>query len=255
VILSALRRHPIAIRAHFRHSLVLTFAYPERVLSPLLPPGLTLDAYEGQGFLAIALVQTENLRPAGLPAFLGRDFFLSGYRVFSRLRRPDGKILRGLRILRSDADSALMVRAGNLLTRYAYHPCAVSCRRAESALEIDVRTPDGAADLSVRADWEPAPTAPPDGSPFPDLETARRFAGPLPFTFDYEPQSRQMVVIQGVRENWSPRPVRAVVARCAFLERPPFDAAPRRLANAFLVENVPYRWERGAVSPPSLEAA
>jgi hypothetical protein len=104
-MLAALRRHPIPIRAFFRHSLVLTFAYPEDVLRPLLPPGLVLDAYEGSGFVAIALVQTERLRPVGVPPALGRDFFLSGYRIFSRLRRPDGKVLRGLRIIRSDADS------------------------------------------------------------------------------------------------------------------------------------------------------
>ena len=36
--------------------------------------------HEGHGFLAIARVQTERLRPTGWPAFLGRDFFLSGYR-------------------------------------------------------------------------------------------------------------------------------------------------------------------------------
>jgi hypothetical protein len=254
-MLAALRRHPIPIRTFFRHSLVLTFAYPEETLRPLLPPGLTLDAYEGWGFLAIALVQTEGLRPAGLPAFLGRDFFLSGYRVFSRYRRADGKILRGLRILRSDADSALMVRFGNLLTHYRYRLCAAACVRSESALEIDVRTPGGEADLSVRASLEPAPAAPPDGSPFPDLETARRFAGPLPYTFDYEPESRSMVVIQGVRENWRPRPVHAEIRTCAFLARPPFDAAPRLLANAFLVESVPYRWERGVVSPLAPEGA
>jgi hypothetical protein len=254
-MLAALRRHPVPIRAHFRFSLVLTFAYPQELLRPLLPPGLTLDAYAGQGFLAIALVQAENLRPAGLPAFLGRDFFLSGYRVFSRFRLPDGKILRGLRILRSDADSALMVRAGNLLTRYGYRPCSASRRSSASALEIDVRTPGGEADLSVRAEWEPAPLSPPAGSPFPDLETARHFAGPLPFTFDYEAETRRMIVVQGVRERWTPRPVRAEVGTCSFLDRPPFAEAPRRLANAFLVEDVPYRWERGAAWPLSPESA
>lgn len=254
-MLAALRRHPIPIRAFFRHSLVLTFAYPEALLRPLLPPGLTLETYAGCGFLAIALVQTVGLRPVGLPAFLGRDFFLSGYRVFSRCKLPDGKVLRGLRILRSDADSALLVRFGNLLTHYRYRLCRASCLRSESALDIDVLTPDGEADLSVRAVLSPEPSAPPEGSPFPDLEVALRFAGPLPFTFNYEPESRQMVMIRGVREDWRPRAVSVELAKCTFLDRPPFSGLPRRLANAFLVENIPYRWERGVVAPLSPEAA
>src|ERR1039458_7530915 len=80
-----LQRHPIPISAHFSHSLVLTYAFEPEILEPLLPPGLVLDTYRSFGFLAIALVQTRQLRPSFLPAALGRDFFLSGYRIFTRL--------------------------------------------------------------------------------------------------------------------------------------------------------------------------
>src|SRR5437016_4890884 len=107
------QRHPFAVRAWFRHSLVLTYAFPEAVLRPLLPPGLTLNVHEGFGFLAIALVQTEGLRPAFLPRAFGQNFFLSGYRIFARHRTAAGRNLRGLRILRSDTDSLLMARVGN----------------------------------------------------------------------------------------------------------------------------------------------
>ncbi|HTE06517.1 MAG TPA: DUF2071 domain-containing protein [Planctomycetota bacterium] len=254
-MLAALRRHPIPIRAFFRHSLVLTYAFPEALLAPLLPDGLALDTHEGCGFLAIALVQTQSLRPVGLPAFLGRDFFLSGYRIFSRYRRADGRTLRGLRILRSDADSRLMVAAGNLLTHYRYRKCVAACRRTPQALEIEITTPHAEADLAVRAELAEPATAPPEGSPFADLQVARRFAGPLPFTFDSEPGCDGMVLIEGVREHWHPTPVRVHVSRCTFLQRPPFDAVAPRLANAFLIENVPYRWKRGVLAPLAAQRA
>ena len=38
-MLHLLRRHPIPIAAHFRHSLVLTYAMPPKILEPLLPCG------------------------------------------------------------------------------------------------------------------------------------------------------------------------------------------------------------------------
>ena len=38
-----LKRHPIPVKAHFRHSLVLTYAFPKQLLAGLLPPGLILD--------------------------------------------------------------------------------------------------------------------------------------------------------------------------------------------------------------------
>lgn len=247
-MLAALRRHPIPIEAFFRYSLVLTYAFPGEILRPFLPPGLTLDCYEESAFLAIALVQTEHLRPVGLPSVLGRNFFLSGYRIFSRYTRNDGKVLRGLRIIRSDADSGLMVRFGNLLTHYRYSKCLVESRMTSDALELQITTPNAEADLSVRAFINEAVEAPPAQSPFPDLKTARHFAGPLPFTFDYEPETNQMVIIEGVRQNWKPRPVHVEVERCTFFDRPPFNSVPLRLANAFFIENIPYRWKRGVVA-------
>ena len=84
-----LQRHPFAVEAHFDWTLVLTYALPAATLRPLLPPGLTLDEYDGQGFVAVALVQTRRLRPAGWPTWSGQDFFLTGYRVFTRFR--DGR--------------------------------------------------------------------------------------------------------------------------------------------------------------------
>jgi hypothetical protein len=92
-----LKRHPIPVRAFFRHSLVLTYALPQEVLRPLLPPGLMLDTFGEFGFLAIAMVQTESLRPVFLPRALGRNFFLSGYRIFARFKTSAGRTLRGLK--------------------------------------------------------------------------------------------------------------------------------------------------------------
>src|SRR6266540_3906998 len=182
-MLHRLRRHPFSVEAHFRHSLVLTYAYRPEVLSPLLPPGL--------------LVDTRGLRPSWLPPALGQDFFLSGYRIFARLKTQAGRTLRGLRILRSDADRRLMVTSGNLFTHYRYRKCDAELREAGERLEVRVRTPSAEADLEVSADLHAHPDAQPAGSPFRDLREARMFAGPLPFTFDYEPETHSIVVIEG----------------------------------------------------------
>jgi hypothetical protein len=214
-----------------------------------------LDSYKGNAFVAIAVVQTQRLRPVGLPAVCGRNFFLSGYRIFSRYENQDGRVLRGLRILRSDTDSRLMAWGGNLLTHYRYVKCVVKEKHTPETLDVVIMTPNAEADLSVRAFIDKPADMPPHGSPFHDLKIARHYAGPLPFTFDYELETNQMVIIEGVRENWKPKPVCVEVERCAFLEKPPFNSVPLRLANAFFVENIPYRWRRGVVAPLTKEKA
>jgi hypothetical protein len=242
-----IKRHPLPVHAHFAHSLVLTYALPAEILQPLLPPGLQLDTFQDYGFVAIALVQTRGLRPSFLPPFLGQDFFLSGYRIFARFTTSEGRTLRGLRILRSDTDKRSMAISGNLLTHYNYRLAKVDSTVDESTIDLSVETPNQEADLIVRADIGSKPAPLPDGSPFPDLETARKFAGPLPFTFDYETQTNSIVIIKGVRKKWDPQPVRVAIEKCTFFNRSDFENCTPILANAFHISDIPYRWEVGRV--------
>lgn len=243
-MLHLLKRHPLPISAFFRHSLVLTYAFPAAVLEPLLPKGLVLDLFRGHAFLAIALVQTEQLRPSFFPAAMGRDFFLSGYRIFTRLDSPSHS-KRGLRILRSDTNRKGMVWAGNLLTHYNYGLCQADLEECGHEIHWAIRTPRSEADLEVTASLTEGPAALPCQSPFATLAEARRFAGPLPYTFDYEKETDSIIGICATRQKWDPQPVKVDVLRNTFLNQEPFCRATPVLANAFYVRDVPYHWQRG----------
>jgi hypothetical protein len=240
-----LQRHAFPIKAQLKTSLVLAYAVPADVLTPLLPPGLVLDTYGDYGILAIALVETKKLRPAFLPSGLGVDFFLSGYRIFTRYKTSAGRSLRGLRILRSDTDSRFMQVFGNLLTHYGYEHSRCEVRRDAKSYSVKVSTPGGFADLEVEADTSTEAKSLPAGSPFPNFTEARKFAGPLPFTFDYEKQTDSIIRVQGVRQEWTPTPVSVKVHRNAFLEQDRFRDSGVVLANAFYLEDVPYAWKPG----------
>jgi Uncharacterized conserved protein (COG2071) len=245
-----LKRHFVPIAAHFDFTLALTYAFPVATLEPLIAPGLRLDTYQQWGFVAIALVATRQLRPRGIPAALGCAFFLTGYRIFTRYRTAAGRELRGLRIIRSDTDSRLMAIFGNVLTHYHYSVARVSVQRSAGDLTIDVATPSAVADLRVRARTANAVEAPPTGSPFSSNRDARRFAGPMPFTFDYEPETHSIIRVEGVRHNWQPRPISVDIERVTFFDHPPFAGGPRPiLASAYFLEDVPYQWRRGIREP------
>ena len=246
-----LRRHPIPITCHFDHSLVLTWAFPAEVLTPLVPPGLHLDTYdEHWGFVAVAVVQTRDLRPAFLPDWAGRDYALTGYRIFVTHRGPDGRTRRGLHILRSDTDKRSMKLGGNLLTHYRYRLAGIDITPAgDEKLTVRIGTPGGEADLDVTAnlasDQAGTPAPLPPGSPFRSQHDARRFAGPLPWTFDYEPETGSIVMIRGRRSRWEPRQVAVTVRTCGFLGHDPFSTAEPELASAFHVAGIDYSWARG----------
>jgi hypothetical protein len=211
-----------------------------------VPEPLELDSYEGLGFLTVALVWTRNLRPAVFPEHFGQDFFLSGYRVFTRMQDESGRRLRGLRILRSETDHRRMVWMGNLLTRYKYRRVRVEQKEVERGTRIRTWRNDESLALDLTFDSSHPAAGLPPGSPFPDWKTARRFAGPMPFTFNPESDG-SVTVIEGTRENWTPRPTAIHEWHVALFDEPPFCGSTPVLANAFAVESIPYRWERGRV--------
>lgn len=246
-MLHLLKRHPVSIEAHFDFVLVLTYAFEKKLLEPLLAPGLELDTYAGDlGFVAVALVQTKHMRPRGLPDFISQEFFLAGYRVFVRYKTNVGRRLRGLYILRSDADKDHMVAFGNLLTHYKYHKSKVEASVRDGQANICVTSQDGLGNLSLTADTRVAADYLPPGSPFPTVREALKFAGPMPFTFDYERETDSIIRVEGVRQNWHPRPAAvSLAASPAFFNQEPFAGAAPILCSAFFIEDIPYYWKAG----------
>ncbi len=224
-----LKRHPVSMAGRLRHSL------------------------QGSGFVAIAMVEIERLRPGGLPERLGRHHLLTGYRVFVRQHLGGNRWRRGLHVLRSDADGRLLVAAGNLLTRYNFRFADIRWLQAGDQLEVRVRTSGREADLHVLADLGRDPAPLPIGSPFTSTAAARRFAGPLPWTFDLEQSTGSLVMVHGHRAGWQPRSVAVTVRTCTAFEGflgEALGGAEPRLANAFHVGDVDYRWERGVLTRP-----
>jgi hypothetical protein len=239
-----LKRHPFPVVARFDRVVAVSFAFPEAVLRPLVAAGLEIDTYEGLGFVTVAMVWTRSLRPAGFPSVLGQDFFLAGYRIFTRLN-DHGRRLRGLQILRSETDRWPLVWFGNLMTGYRYVRASVTVQQTGGEMHVRTRSRAGIGIDVAFAEMKEGFELP-SGSPFADWRTARRFAGPMPFTFSAQ-GNRTFVVVEGRREEWTPRPVRVTHWAIGLFDEPPFRGITPILANAFAVEDIDYRWEKGRV--------
>jgi hypothetical protein len=131
---------------------------------------------------------------------------------------------------------------GNIFTHYNYTTTDItqeklngttSINSNKSGFKIKIENPDN-EDISL-----------PDNSPFSDWKEARRFAGPLPFTFTYNNADKQVLIIEGVRENWKPEPVKVIDYQFAFLDNLKLNDI--KLANAFIIKNIPYYWKKGKI--------
>ncbi len=239
-MISILKNHPFPVEAFFERSLVLTFALQKEQIIGLIPSRLTLDTFQDEwAFLAVAIVQTNSLRPKGFPKILGNDFFLIGYRIFVRYQNQAGKNLRGLFILKSETDKKKMQHLGNVFTHYNYTTTDIEITDEDQLETIK----SNRSNFKVTVNKEKKYLVLPESSPFDSWKEARRFAGPLPFTFSCNDHDNSILIIEGVRNNWKPDPVQIVDYSFDFMNRPEFS--PAKLASAFEVRNIPYHWKKG----------
>ncbi len=241
-MLSFLKNHPFAVEAFFESSVVLTFAVPKQALEKLIPECLTLDTHNDEfAFIAVAIVKTKSLRPKDFPTFLGNDFFLVGYRVFVRYKANDGRRLRGLYILKSETDKKKMEFFGNIFTHYNYTTTDIAFTQNETITSIESKK----SGFKIEIDTSTENVSLPENSPFKDWKEARRFAGPLPFTFTFDEKKNNVLIIEGVREHWQPAPINVVNYDIAFLKS--LNLPNIHLANAFEIRDIPYTWRKGKI--------
>lgn len=237
-----LKNHPFAVETFFDSSLVLTFAVPKEQLQNFIPECLELDTFQDKwAFIAVAMVQTSGLRPKGFPKFLGNNFFLIGYRIFVRYTNNAGKRLRGLYIIKSETDKKKMEFFGNIFTHYNYTTTDIgqitsgnfrTIKSEHSKFQITIEQTDNEIQI-------------PENSPFSDWKDSRKFAGPLPHTFTYNQTDKTVLIIEGVRQNWKPEPVKIESYNFDFLNNLKLQNIV--LANAFEIKSVPYHWKKGRI--------
>ena len=238
-MLPTINHHPFAVRAFFDYSLVLTYAFPKEELRVLLPNCFHLSTYQEKwAFLAVALVKTNALRPNGFPKLLGRDFFLGGYRLFVNYRNREGVFRRGLYSLKSVTDKKQMQWAGNLFTQYNYSTQPFTHDANGSLLNIQ-----SAGGLCIQVDTTSETL--PKTTVFSNEKEARRFQGPMPYTFSFDERANKVVTVKGVRNRWQPKLVRVLSAQIPFFRENGLQEP--RLANAFLTNQIDYKWNNGEV--------
>ena len=239
-MLSFLKNHPFPVEAFFESSVVITFAVPKEEIQHLVRECLQLDTFKDKwAFIAVAMVRTSGLRPKGFPKIFGNDFFLVGYRIFVQYTSNAGKRLRGLYILKSETDKKKMEFLGNIFTHYNYTTTDIIQTKSKHTTEI--KSIQSGFKIVIENIQEEVDL--PAHSPFTDWKEARRFAGPLPFTFTYDDITKKVLIIEGVRQNWIPEPIKLADYNFPFLNT--LNLSHSVLANAFIINNIPYYWKKG----------
>ena len=130
---------------------------------------------------------------------------------------------------------------GNIFTHYNYTTTDINFHTEKEKITVT----SAKSGLDIDIDFNKNDIKLPCNSPFSTWKEARRYAGPLPFTFTYNSKTKEVLIIEGVRKDWEPKPVEVIKSNVEFIKEMNLNGVV--LANAFIIENVPYYWKKGKI--------
>ncbi|MCB9791388.1 MAG: DUF2071 domain-containing protein [Alphaproteobacteria bacterium] len=116
-------------------------------LAALLPPGLSLDTFEGRAFVGLVPFRMERIAPPLWPPALGLNFLETNLRTYVHLQGEKP----GVWFFSLDASSWLAVRVARWLWRLPYYDAAKSVTVAQGVR--DYRTARAGGGPTLRARW------------------------------------------------------------------------------------------------------
>lgn len=225
-------KNAITMRGRIDRCWLIAFRAPFDLVRAVVPPALEVVGHGEFAYLNVVVSELSQMRPAGVPAFLGLRYRHAAYRAYVRFAPANTE---GLYFLRSDADHPLMVAAGNRLTDFQFHRAAISISTTKDRTVLSV----GASDAPLRIVLGTGePTLRPD-APFPDLATAAEALKYHPAGISLNDREVDVIRITRDESQWRFRLLPILECHVPFLDR--FQAVPEI---AYELRPIEYRWNR-----------
>lgn len=177
------------IRGLIERRILVNYRVDPEVLASLLPAPFRPKLVHGFGMVGICLIRLRNIRPWGLPAWLGISSENAAHRAAVEWEE-NGVIHEGVFIRRRDTDSRLNSLAGGRLFPGVHHHARFTVQETASHFAVALRSDDGETSMSVEADLAEQF---PKGSLFGSLAEASAFfqAGSLGYSVTSTPATFQ----------------------------------------------------------------
>lgn len=225
--------------------LLLSYRAPASSVQYLLPKGLELVTRDLWAFWNIVVCHIDRMRPAGMPRVFGLSYYHVAYRLLVRARTADGQTIDGLYFVRSDADSLLVSKFGNLASDFRFHAATVEWKNQANNLIFEVRdSENGIGDAQLRIDLDAEPRLA-DGSCFASFDEARAFLKYRPLGLACESNGERLKFAEVFRDEskWDEKAISVAEARWNFFDHLKQNEVQLELATR--VAPIDYRWRLG----------
>jgi hypothetical protein len=226
--------------------ILVNFRADPQVVRALVPAPLEVVTQAGAAVVGVCLIRLSQLRPKGLPGFVGIASDNMVHRVAIRSPTPEGP-RDGVFVWQRHSDNALLTLLGGRLFPGAHHRARFHAVEDESGLTVEAFTGRSHSDISVSArrapQWTPTPL-------FPTLETASAFFARGDRGVSSSLDGRRLETIRLRTLEWSVSPLAVSQARVAFFEdEAHFPEGSVAFDGAILMHGIPREWHMLSVVP------
>ena len=227
-----------AMQGTIERRLLVNYRVDAETAARMLPHPFRPQLVDGFAVAGICLLRLGELRPRGMPRWLGLRSENVAHRIAVEWDTGDG-LRHGVYIPRRDSAAVVNRLAGGRLFPGAHHSARINADETRDTLSISVDSDD----QEVSVDLEVEVVEHLESSLFGDLKGASRFfeAGSVGYS-----DSRHGDRLEGVelRTNaWEVRPMRVTALRSSLFEdRDRFPPGTAALDCALLMRDVPVTW-------------
>lgn len=230
---------PPALVGVVERRLLINYKVDPEAVARLLPEGIRPQLVRGSAVAGICLLRLGNLRPAGMPSWVGLRSENAAHRIAVQWESPKG-ISQGVYIPRRDSGSMTNVLVGGRLFPGVHHRARFAVREDPGSISVDYRSADGAASVSVEASLADAFAG---SGLFADLQEASAFfeGGSVGYSDGSAPGRLDGLELH--TSAWRIEPVELKGVRSSFFDGTGvLDPEAAELDSGFVMRNVPVTW-------------
>lgn len=123
-----------------RRRILLNYRVDAEVLEAVLPGNFRPKLVGGKAVAGICLIRLEEIRPKGLPKFLGIQSENSAHRIAVEWQDEFGELCEGVYVPRRDTDSALNSLAGGRIFLGVHHRSIFEVEDQDGEISMRVLT-------------------------------------------------------------------------------------------------------------------
>lgn len=239
--------HIPVIKGLIRRRLLLNFRVDAQVMRDYLPHPFTPKLHNGFAIAGICLIRLEQIRPSGMPDFLGIYSENAAHRIAVNWQDRQGRMKEGVYIPRRDTGSLLNYLAGGRVFPGEHNLADFTVKDNGTDISMSIRSKDGkmSIDLDACSNDEFPPT-----SCFASLEESSRYfsAGSIGYSV-----TRKDTHLDGIRldtVNWQVQALETKRIESSFFnDEKLFPAGSLEYDHALIMRDLQHQWHE---EPPIL---